>query len=330
MQTVARRVVCLSAVLLGALAATAAAGEPGASPLFDVPKLDGITIDGKADDWGDRGFRVDALTDVLGKVLPAKNYNAVFRLGWEDKGLLVLVTVTDDVFLEPATKPEELWKADSVEVFMATERGSTDSYQAVIAPGMDPNNTNVRMNISDYRKTAELKKSAKLELTCERTKTDGGYTLEILMPWKNLGIEPQEGKEVAFQLYANDLDKEGGERFQLLWYPVPEANTDTFRMHRIRLAAKPSPPIKIAVTGAYDAEGRGQLSVVSTADLKGKQLKVKDGEKSVGKGKLEADGGRAAVKIELSKPKDKVYGPLTVTLDDEVLATVTLPQPATK
>ena len=30
------------------------------SPTFDIPRLSGIRIDGKADDWKDAGFRVDA------------------------------------------------------------------------------------------------------------------------------------------------------------------------------------------------------------------------------------------------------------------------------
>ena len=316
------------ACLLVLWTSPAPAADTPASPVFDVPKLDNITIDGKADDWGEQGFRVDILADATGKIPPAKDFAAQFRLGWNENGLLVLVTVTDDVFLEPATKPEELWKGDSIEFFMCTERGGGDSYQVVVAPGCDPNSPELRSNISDYRKN----KAEKLTLEVARTKTDKGYVMEALLPWKNLALEPQEGKEAAFQLYANDSDK-AEQRTQLLWYPIPEANKDTSRMYLIRLAAgkKASPPVVAAACGAYNADGKAVVSVAAVPELKGKKVKVKDGDKKVGEGKLEVTDGGASVKIVLkSKDKDEPYGPLTVQLEDEVLTTINLPQPPAK
>jgi len=313
----------LAFVLLTSLARAA---DTPASPVFDVPKLDGITVDGKADDWGDRGFRVDILADAFGKVPPAKDFSAKFRLGWNENGLLVLVTATDDVFLEPATKPEELWKGDSIEFFVCTERGGSDSYQVVVAPGCDPNSPEIRTNISDYRKN----KGEKLTLEVARTKTDNGYVMEALLPWKNLAIEPQEGKEVGFQLYANDSDKVD-QRTQLLWYPVPEAHSDTSRMYLLRLAAKPSGAVQAAAFGAYDADGKAVVSVVGVPALKGKKVKVKEGDKKEGDEKLQAGDGAVTAKIVLkSKDKGAAYGPLTVLLEDEVLTTITLPQPPAK
>jgi len=302
------------------------AAETPASPVFGVPKLDNTAIDGKEDDWGDRGFRVNILADAFGKVPAAKDFVAKFRLGWNENGLLVLVTVSDDVFLEPATKPEELWKGDSIEFFMCTERGGSDSFQVVIAPGCDPNSPEIRTNISDYRKN----KGEKLALEVARTKTDKGYVMEALLPWKNLAIEPQEGKEVGFQLYANDSDK-ADQRNQLLWYPVPEAHSDTNRMYLVRLAAKPSAPVQAAVFGAYDADGKAVVSVAAVPELKGKKVKVKEGDKKEGEGKLESADGAATVRIVLkARDKDTPYGPLTVQLDDEVLTTIALPQPPAK
>jgi hypothetical protein len=311
-----------------ALCQTASAGSAGAPPAYDIPKLENIAVDGKADDWGEKGFRVNVLTDVTGRVIPAGNYNAAFRLGWDDKGLLILATVTDDVFLEPFKKPEELWKGDSIEFFMCVTRGGEDSFQVVVAPGCDSNEAEVRQNISDYRKSEELKKS-KLAISVARTKIEKGFIMEACLPWKNLGIEATEGLEVGFQFYANDSDKEG-ERFQLLWYPVPEANVDSNRMYSLRLASKSAAAVQLSVVGAYDEEGRGKMTVVGAADLDGKKIKFKDGDRDVGKVKLEADGGRSTGTVKLSKPKDKAYGPLTVFLEDEPVAKYTIPEPAKK
>src|SRR4051812_2202408 len=35
-------------------------------PVFDIPKLDKVTVDGNAADWGDRGLRVNALANTTG------------------------------------------------------------------------------------------------------------------------------------------------------------------------------------------------------------------------------------------------------------------------
>ena len=46
-------------------------------------------IDGKGDDWGDKGFKVGALCDVAGKTRTPENFNTSFALGWDERGLLV-------------------------------------------------------------------------------------------------------------------------------------------------------------------------------------------------------------------------------------------------
>ncbi|HEY3320032.1 MAG TPA: sugar-binding protein [Planctomycetota bacterium] len=319
------------------------------SPVFDVPKITGITIDGKDDDWKDQGLKVDALADEKGKRLPAANFSPSFRLGWDERGLLVIVTVVDDVALEPAEKPEELWKGDSVEFFVATQRGATDSYQVVIAPGRDKNHPELRQNISDYRKTIEKKE--KLTIEVARTITPNGYIIEALLPWKNLNIEAAEGKELGFQLYANDSDKEG-ERFQALWYPKPDAHSDPNNMYRIKLVgAKAATPTTTSAVGtaktggakitmigegelkektlkvteaSVDGEGNATVVVTAGATAKSKTIKVKDDDKTVGKGKLEPAGDEQMARIKLDKPKnkDQGYGTLTVFYDDDPIATI--------
>jgi len=300
------------------------AGEPDTSPIYDVPKLSDITVDGKPDDWKEDGLRADVLADTSGTVKPSNNFSSVFRLGWNDEGLLVLATIKDDIFLEPAAKKEELWKGDSVELFVALTRGG-DSYQVVIAPGMDPKSAEVRDNLSDYRKNAELKKKTKLTIKRERTKIDGGYILEVLLPWKNLDIEPADGREIGFQFYANDTDKEG-ERYQALWFPQAEANADSSRMQRLKLAAKASPAVKVAAYGTLQPDGHGTISLVGVGEMKGKKVKIKDGDLTVGEGQMEAAGDRATAKIELSK-RPAGYGVLTIALDDAVITTMKLAEP---
>ncbi len=293
------------------------------TPSFDIPKLSDMTIDGKGEDWGDKGFRVDALCDVAGKTRTPDNFNVNFKLGWNEKGLLVLVTVADDVALEPAEKVEDLWQGDSIEFFVATKRGSDQSYQVVVAPGRDPKKHELRSNISDYRKGTAKKE--KLTIEAVRVVNDKGYVIEALLPWKNLGIEAKDGVELAFQLYANDADKEN-ERYQALWYPKPDAHSDTNNTHTIRLSdTKTSPAVVAAAAGNYDGDGKAQIVIVSNDSFKGKSVTIKDGDKSVGDFKFEAEGGRAVVKATLPKP-EKSYGTLTVMSGAESLCSIKIPE----
>ncbi|KAH0533484.1 hypothetical protein FGG08_007716, partial [Glutinoglossum americanum] len=52
--------------------------------VFDVPRVDKLIIDGKAEDWGDRGFRVLMMGNDKGEVKASADLDASFRLGWDE------------------------------------------------------------------------------------------------------------------------------------------------------------------------------------------------------------------------------------------------------
>ena len=81
----------LALVLLGLVPNVAA--RPGQELVYDIPRLDGIAIDGKASDWGQGGFQVDLLVPPGGDLKPVMDCDARMRLGWDADGLLVLVAV---------------------------------------------------------------------------------------------------------------------------------------------------------------------------------------------------------------------------------------------
>ena len=120
--------------------------------MFGVPRLNDIGIDGEPADWGDSGFRVGIIISGNGEVLPADDLDAPFRLGWDEQGLLLLLTVDDDVAVE-SSNAGSLWSGDSVELFVATEKGSSEYYQIAISPGLDPKYPKLRSSLHDRRKT---------------------------------------------------------------------------------------------------------------------------------------------------------------------------------
>ena len=289
--------------------------------LFEIPHLDGITIDGKGDDWGARGFRVGIIGNEDGNVKPASNLDASFCLGWDERGLLLLLNVSQNVHEEAAG---EYWTKDSVELFFSPQRGSPDVFQVVFSPGVDPKYPELRWSVHDNR--TEALKKINATVTAARTKTPTGYTLEVLLPWEDLAIKPEAGRDVAFQLYVNDSN--GGQRYEVLWYPSAGAGDDSMRMQALRLSDKASPPVNTLVSAGYERLHRVNVQVAATSDLLGKTVTVKDGDHKLGNALLAAQDGRAGAKFVLPMPeRGKSYGPLFVAIDGQLLKTVDLPNP---
>jgi len=203
-----------------------------------VPRLGGIKIDAKAGDWADRGFRVRSIVNTEGKMCAPEDFDPSFSLGWNNDGLLLLVEVRDEVIHEHR-KPGEMWRADSIELFMAPWAEPVQVIQIAFGTGADPDYPEARAAFWSKKGTA-----ADRGLTAEvvGSKTDGGYIVEALLPWKNIGVTPAEGAEIGFQIFNNDVDG-NDERFQTMFHPVGHPFWSQ-SFHHLRLAAKPSEPVE--------------------------------------------------------------------------------------
>src|SRR5437660_7362512 len=67
-----------------------------------IPRLSNISIDGRSADWGNSGYRVEVFSDNAGDLSSPANASARMRLGWDARGVLVLLDVHDDRFVESA------------------------------------------------------------------------------------------------------------------------------------------------------------------------------------------------------------------------------------
>jgi len=304
-----------------ALCLFAAAADP--SPLFDVPQMKNIRVDGDPADWGDRGFRVGILTSPEGDIRPASDLDAGFRLGWDENGLLLLVTVVDNVGNESADAGA-LYNNDCVELFVAAKQGSPEYYQVIFGPGHDPGQPELRHFFNDRRRT---KVPEYLAVQAARTLVETGYVLEVSLPWTNLSITPEKGTELALQLYVTDTDG-GDDRFQVMWFPLYGAHSNPSALHRVRLARKPGPPVLAAAGGEYERLRRVRISVYAVGDLAGKAVQIREGKKTLASGKLEADATRASARLVLPvPPRGEAYGELIALVDGQPIATVDLPHP---
>jgi hypothetical protein len=216
-------------------------GDALATAVFDVPRLESILIDGTAEDWGTRGFRVDALMPD-GEAMPdRRDFGAALRLGWNETGLLVLLELTARDWRE-AEKITELFQHDSAEFYLATHPGSAQRCQWLVAPGMDPQHPEPRVNLQDFATAPRLRAQA-VAPSVARVRTATGCRLEVLLPWRTLGIAPTGGDEVAFQIMVNSHERKGRPADHLLWFPMTGAAFDSRKLHRLRLSDRASPPV---------------------------------------------------------------------------------------
>ncbi|MFC1479616.1 PQQ-binding-like beta-propeller repeat protein, partial [Planctomycetota bacterium] len=240
-------------------------------PIFDIPKIE-VTIDGQIDDWKDKGFKMMSLP-VEGAMLPSEDYDPSCTLGWNDEGLLVLAQIKDDV-IEEDTRNDRLWAKDGIELFMSTELGSNEKYQLVITPGITTEAKELQSHFYDSRKK---NKKVKLSFKGASSKTEDGYVVEVLLPWKNLNIDPKPDSIIPFQLYTNDTDNEKGElQVNCGLHPGQHPKySGSYGYQRFRLSYKASPEICFKRSDQPRKDGRFGVKMPAPYPLKSKPLGAK-------------------------------------------------------
>ncbi len=268
------------------------------SPLtYAIPRLENIYIDGNLQDWQERGFRVEALTGDDGHIDHPADLNVRFRLGWNSDGLLVLVVVTDDEIKE---SPRDTWLilADCVQFYLGNLESGYGAVRFDVAPGLDPDYPKLRYYSYDYNRTAPL------AFESRSAKTQKGYIVEALLPWKNLGISPRRGREVGFQLHVVDGDSSSsGSRVH--WHPLPMDvhYVDQARLNRLHLADTSGSTIRAAATASYDHYLNLHIGVTASPVLASQRVAVMDGEKLLAEGVLELQEGQAILALEVPRPQ---------------------------
>ncbi len=320
---VVRTKTLFAVAMLCCIAGAWAYGAGEDTTAYDIPKLDGIRIDGNASDWGEQGFRVDLMADAEGNTRQEQDFNVRFRLGWNAKGLLVLAAIQDDVFVESGNM-KQLWEGDGIEFYAALSKGSAEYYHAQIAPGMDNKCKKLRQYIEDYRKSkAEMKK---LSIQAVRIKTEHGYLIETLLPWSNLGITPAMGTEVGLQVCANDYDADKI-RTLLLWYPKTDTYQDSSRMYALRLAEKPSPSPFQAAAHVDCSEGDINVRINAVKELAGSKAVIRTNERELGAGTLMLNETRATAGIVFPFPAlGTTYGTLSVAIEGQPALALEAPE----
>jgi hypothetical protein len=259
-----------SAIALATCLVLASTGQAAIS----VPKLVGIQVDGKGDDWQDRGAKVDVLLPDEGKPFPVTEFDANFRLAWDERGLLLLVNVKDAVATEAEALPG-LWRADSLELFLSDKVGAPP-VQFMIAPGTDGKHLEPRYHVNDRRSATAGKEAAaaKPVHTVARTRIDGGYTLEAVVPWTAMNRQAKAGDTLAFQFFANSNDEGVGPR-KLVFFPLRGNYQSPDLMHELLLSNSAASHVQALADAQCERFRRVNVELLSSPAIVGKSATVK-------------------------------------------------------
>ena len=306
-------------VLWAAVVLLAVAGRGWGKALpeaHDIPRMDKVVVDGKANDWDEGGFRVELLASPTGVVKPPADLDARVRLGWNDRGLLVLVTAADDRWIEH-DKKGWMWRYDDVEMFLSPFVGSREFCQWVFSPGMTPKQPRLRWNLHDHRKP-KSPGARPAKVVAARTRTGKGYVLEALLPWEALAIEPEVGRVVGFQIWVNDADAVDGSTEHAAWHPADNTASDPNNMVRLRLARSAGPAVKLRATAGYDwRQEKTRVTVLARPALVGKEVAVFRHDQLAAKAPLVRHGAFARAVVMVSEaPDTRSYERLSVRLAD--------------
>lgn len=309
------RIFCLLFAMTFLLATLAAQATRVAQPVLDIPKLGGITVDGNAQDWGDKGFRVVMTRTVNDTSSATDGFAPGYRLAWDDRGLLALFEVKDRYI------------ADSAE---AQKAGASDQINIVMGPWPEVNGTLGVQCGPKLSATAADARNAKYRTLQDATQTAcsaraDGYAVEVLIPWSSFGLSPKEGQEIAFSATATSIDS-GGRRIQMSWNPRFDSG---ITLHG-RLAKSTSPAILADFTSLEPQRTVQIAARLKTApELIGWKLAIADGDRilarcTVTKGN---DGlGEANATLPIAR-WGRIYDRLTIYAGTRQVG-MTIPPPA--
>ena len=230
------------------------------------------------------------------------------RMGWNETGLMVWVRVQDPTPVE-SEDDERLWEGDSIISFMSTGVGSGERFQALLAPGLDPQQDEPRLIIRDHRTGNDL---AAIELDVAITPFEGGYLAGFRYPWEIFGLEARPGTTLAYHIHLYALDGRDGERRFLGWSPTNRTHADPTLMMPLQLVGEVSPPRTLEVAMEESRE-RQQVIVYGSPDAVGQEVSFHAGPKQLGQAHLEKAGHAVIAAVDVPREvSGEVLGSIAV------------------
>jgi hypothetical protein len=178
-----------------------------------IPRTPGtIEIDGTTRNWPGRPAEsIPSQRVALGQV--NHNFQADFRLAWDDTALYVHVAVKDPTPKLNRRPSNAIWGADSVELFLGFENpekpGSLLFNDRQILIRAHPQAEVHFVNQPSLPKT--------IQAVAIKDVDGSGYSIEAAIPWKILEFDPRSGQNFLFDIAVNNSDDGLTRQQQIVW-----------------------------------------------------------------------------------------------------------------
>jgi hypothetical protein len=203
-----------------------------AKRVASVPRALGpIALDGGTANWpGIPPEIISAKRTVVG--INPGDFEASFRLCWDDANLYVLVTIHDDTPMQNTNPPDRLWSGDALELYLGSEKTDeggpllySDRHIVIGAPKAGPAPI-VFGNVT----------TQPVSQTIVVPGADGkSYTVEAAIPWSALNTKPQIGQSLLFDLAVDNSDDGTMRLQQLMWNGTGRNSTDRTHWGHLQL-----------------------------------------------------------------------------------------------
>lgn len=273
-------------------------------------------------EWWSQARSLDFLADDEHRINPAPDFGARAYAGWNEDGLLLRLIVSDpEVWEHP--EADRLWDGDGVEIFVSDPEQPRERVQIVLTPGR-PAGLESRTHF--YGRTVDGG-AVTPAVDYQTEVTDGGYELEIMLPWANLlSFEPAGGREILLQIYVNRRDAEG-ENFKWVGLHSSRLAAGTITVgETFVLSNDPVPPTPwIRTEIESPANEVATLRLYASPEAAGSPISLYTGDIDLGTTTFTADEDRSIASLAVPfPPEGRRWGTLKVSMEETVF---TLPSP---
>ena len=185
-----------------------------------VLRADSITIDGNLSDFSTS----DKITFSDASERSWKqNNNAVAKVMWDESNLYFGVEITDTDLTSRISQNDDpdIYEDDNLEIFIDPQSNGgsaaeNNDYRFTI---------NLTGKVLDGRGWSDWNWDSNISTKViprgslnNNGDIDEGYTVEASIPWSDLGITPEIGKDLGFQLGVTDIEAAGD--YEFFWMAV--------------------------------------------------------------------------------------------------------------
>jgi hypothetical protein len=166
-------------------------------------------VDGNLSQWTLHQYPADFVVYGSGEWTNATDLSAKVMVGWDTNNLYLGLHVLDNRYVQTSSGAN-IYLGDSLEVLLDTNL-QADFYVNSLSPddfqlGISPGSPNLDEDPEAYLWFPSSIKGSRPKVKIAAVQVDGGYDVEVLIPWTVFEITPVEGQHFGFALSVSDND----------------------------------------------------------------------------------------------------------------------------